>query len=394
MKRIVLAIIVSFCFTLALPLRTAGAWLRFGYEDAVVVERSELIVVAYMKKEPITRVQHAKKGNEGGSWEYHAVLVITEFIKGKLDEKEIPVTIHYGLKPIVGGYRDNLFGPPLDKPDDIIEIIDFGNSIHMPHCPVVKDASKENIWFLRKLSGTYGEKPGTGNFGIVDPEDVQAVALKDYVRCYMTKDPEKAVKDYVTKHPNVARRAASYLDHLEIERILKIKDTPERARRLAPYFVKRHWWRGNREAIDGLIACGEVGAKAIQGLFDDPDYYELRDDIIFVWGKTQYKGCVERLVKLLEEHDKFWAGQALKKGWWNKDVSTELTEKRRDIYCEVYDAVIALKEIGDDRATEAIILTKKRWVANQYSISNTQIVDECEETLEVFSGKADEEEEE
>src|SRR5437868_5550017 len=81
----------------------AHAWLRPHYEDATVAERSELIVVARLKVGSIQYVPHEKKPSEGMSWEHHPTLVITQVLKGECKEKEIPVVIHYGLDPVVGG---------------------------------------------------------------------------------------------------------------------------------------------------------------------------------------------------------------------------------------------------------------------------------------------------
>ena len=48
------------------------------------------------------------------------------------------------------------------------------------------------------------------------------------------------------------------------------------------------------------------------------------------------KGCQQRLIELLREHDGFWEEQRLEPGWWNQDVGSALTERRREVYGEVY----------------------------------------------------------
>ena len=94
---------VFLVFILLLP-SIAQAWLRLRYEDATVVERSELIVVGRLKRGCIEYVPHKKKPHEGASWEHHATLVISEVLRGTCRDKEIPIVIHYGLTPVVGGY--------------------------------------------------------------------------------------------------------------------------------------------------------------------------------------------------------------------------------------------------------------------------------------------------
>lgn len=361
----------------------AQAWLRFRYEDAIVVERSELTAVAHLKEGTIQYVPHGKP-QEGASWEFHAMLVITEVLKGKCSSAEIPIIIHYGLTPVVGGYvkRENLMinrrGGDKEYPKDIIEILDTGNSTWgLP--PLVKDARQDNLWFLRKRSGTYGDKPGTGKYGIVDPEDLQPLEWKDYFLAYMADDPESAVKEYAEKNLGKAVRAKGYLDHLEVQRILKVKDTAERYDKLLPFFLHRMTWNRKCEAKEGIISCGKIAGERLREVFDNPERSECRDDIIRMWPDMGYREAVPLLIELLKKHDQFWAKQELQKGWWNKDVSSAQTCRRRDIYCEVYYSVCALRSFRDPRAKDALKMTRDRWKA--IGFDNPDIVEECEAAL-------------
>src|SRR4051812_30271718 len=172
------ASVLSALLLLALCPGAARAWLRSTHEDATVVERSELIVVAHLKPGSIQKVDHDKQPGEGRSWEHHATLVITTVLKGTCDKKEIPVILHYGLTPV-------------ERAGDqgVVEIFDTGSSA-AGGGSLVKDAGRDNLWFLRKRGGTFGREPGTSDFGVVDPEDVQPLNLKPYVLCYLGRDPE------------------------------------------------------------------------------------------------------------------------------------------------------------------------------------------------------------
>ncbi len=376
-------VVFSFC-------SPAGAWLRPSFEDAVVVERSELIVVGRLQRGSIIYFPREGKPAEGRSWEHHATLVVKEVLKGDLKHPEMHIVIHYGLYPVVGGYvnRDgltiNLRGGRKDYPKDIIEILDTGGS-GKRFGPLVKDATKDNLWFLRKRSGTFGTKPGMGKFGIVDPEDLQPLSLKEYFLAYLSEDPEKAVKAQLKKNPGMAARAKRYLHHLDIQRILKIPDPKARIEKLLPYYKVRTRWGDKPEAAEGIAACGMVAGPYLRKLFDDPKHKNLRPDIIRIWGDVRYEGCVDLLIDLLKQHDKFWAKQELKKGWWNADVGSELTRRRRETYSEVFCSVIALAKIGKPRAKEAIELTKRRWEAIDFS--NPQIVEESERALKLLSSR-------
>ena len=173
---------------------------------------------------------------------HHATLIVTKVLKGGLTEKKIPVVIHFGLFPIVGGdarptgTTRNIHEHPEDYPKDNIEIGDMaiGSFVPLP----VKDAREDNLWFLRRRSGLFGDKPGHGDYGIVDPADFQSIAFKEYFLAYLSDDPEAAVRRVMAKDPEVVERGWRFLDRQEVRRILKIDDPRTRADRLMPYFMQ------------------------------------------------------------------------------------------------------------------------------------------------------------
>ncbi|MBN1554844.1 MAG: hypothetical protein JXA11_08860 [Phycisphaerae bacterium] len=364
-----------------------GAWLRPSHDDATVVERSELIVVGHLDAASIQFVLHKNKPHEGRNHEHHATLVIHEVLKGSEKKKSMPITIHYGLTPRVGGIDiSHGFDPvhnslPQNDPNAVINILDTGNSV-LSCRPLVKDAGKDNLWFLRKRSGIYGRKPGTGNYGIVDPEDLQPLELKDYFLAFLATNPEAAVKTYMKDHPAVTKRAQRYLDHLEIQRICRIKIPSLRCEKLLPFYMSRCAYNTTQEARQGIVSCGTVAGEKLEPVFRDPKHYLVRGDIIRIWIDIGYKQAIPILIDLLKQHDTFWENQELKTGWWNSDVGTKQTRRRREIYGETYYAVCALRSFGDPKARPVIEMTKKRW--QTIPVNNTQIPEKCDEALKVF----------
>jgi hypothetical protein len=386
-------------FILCMGAMPAYGWPRPFYEDAVVVERSELIVVAHVKKGSIQYVRY-EDASDGG-WLYQVTLVITEVLKGKSEAKEITLILHYGLTPIVGGYEKredrtiDLRSTRKDYPKDIVEIFDTGSN-HACIGSLIKDASEDNLWFLRRRSGWYGREPGTGNYGVVDPEDVQPLALKDYFLTYLSVTPEKAVREYVTAHPELARRTEGYFDHLEVQRILKLDEPKDRVKRLVPFFFKRQGWSdGGYEAQKGLVACGEPAGAALLETFDDPAQRNWRVEIMEVWREARCLGCVDRLIRLVKEHNTFWTTQDLKdvQGsalWWSADTSAELKEKRGVVYHETVCAIRTLGAIADPRARGVLEFTRDMWRDLKWrerKMIDTTINDECAAALEKLDRK-------
>jgi hypothetical protein len=350
----------------------AHAWLRPTFEDATLVARSELIVVAHLKAGSIQHVPH--KRDDSRSWEHHATLVITKVLKGKCDKTEIPIIIHYGLDP-----RE------IKEKGSTKSVIEIGDSGGPGPAIVVKDAAADNLWFLRKRSGYFGREPGTGSFGIVDPEDLQPLQWQQYFLCYLADDPAAAVKDFVRMNPDKAKRARNYLDHLEVQRILKLEDRGKRLDGLLPFFLNRTTWDMKSEARQGIVGCGKLAGERLKDLFADPKHKNMRYDIIRMWRDTEYREVAPLLIDLLKQHDRFWAEQRLQKGWWNDHTNSKQTLHRQGIYGEVYAAVCTLRSFRDPRAQESLEMTRKRWQAINFE--NAQIVEECDAALRELAAR-------
>ena len=371
----------------ALTCGPAYGWLRPCYEDITVVQRSELIVAGRLERGSIVSASPGQGFNQ-----YHARLAITKVLKGISEDAEIPVIIYHGLTPLVGGYIND-GGIRIDWRDsyagsrkDAIQIVDTGESA-FSFSSLVDDAGEDNVWFLRRRSGSYGRDPGSGDFGIVDPEDLQPLSLRDYFLAYLSADPEAGVKAQLALHPELGRRAQRYLDHLEVQRILAVSDLQTRIQQLLPFYIEGQAWAAEPrtlpfEARRGLVACGEMTAPYLQRLFTDPKLVRLKKDIIDLWEEIGFQGpiYVTQLVEVLKEHDRFWASQHLEQDWWNRDYKSKLTEKRRRIYEEDRSSVILLGKIGDETAANVINQTRATWDRLNNPLSS-EILKQCDEAL-------------
>jgi hypothetical protein len=360
----------------------AGAWLRDFFEDAQVVGRSTLIVVGAIKPGSIQYVAHPPAA--GMSWEHRATLIVRRVLKGKCEQKEIPVTIHYGLTPLIGGHFEhegtgfNDFRPGRVDPDSI-QIWDTGNSAQSGQ-PVVEDARHDYLWLLRRRSEMPGIRwDGPNNYGVIDPEDMQPLRFEDYLMCYLAADPESAVRAQLQKQPEIADRALRYLQHCEVQRIIAESDAARRVERLIPFAFREAQWGFNAEARKAIVEAGSVGGPYLMGVFQDTRDSQTRQDVIRLWGQIRYDGCVDTLAKLLEDHDQFWGREKLEPGWWKSMDGSAHAKYRNDMRSETYYAVWALGEIGDSSATEAVRHTRRRWP--DMNLDDHQIVDECDSYL-------------
>ena len=368
---------VAAAIVVALTASPAPAWLRMRYEDQEVVGRSELIVVGRLDAESIRYVAHERKPHQGRSWEHHAMLIVDEVVKGTSSANALPIIIHYGLTPVVGQrweHDGNMVTQP-GNPPGAVAILDTGNSA-MSFTPLVPNAAKNHIWYLRKIKDLSGGGDGR-RYGIEDPEDLQPIELRAYLQCYLAADPESAVREQIQKQPEVAQRATRYLVHCEVARIAKLPDPRQRVERALPYWLANCDWGHRLEAMELLLDAGEVAGPYLVGVFETrPD---RRAQVLSLWGQMSYRACVPRLIKLLEQHDEFWRHQTLEGDWWNHDPDAQRQERRREVYGETYAALVALDRIDDPSARDVIERTRARWAAIDFS--NPQIVQTCEKTL-------------
>jgi hypothetical protein len=204
----------------AMSQQNSAGFLRGQYEDAEVVDRSELIVVGRLQRDSITLISHGDREHPISWWENSAILIVEQVLKGDCNAPSIPIMIHYGLSPAPGGKWRHPSGLENDLgrirgsnyPENSIEIADTGNSSVGGVLEV--DAAQSNLWFLRRLGGEYGRKPDPkADLGILDPEDIQPLKLKDYFLCYLSKEPEPCVRERLQRLPEISSRANRYFTH-------------------------------------------------------------------------------------------------------------------------------------------------------------------------------------
>ncbi len=350
------------------------------------MQRSELIVVRAIKPDSLKYMPH--KGTNGITGKNYATLLVHEVLKGKCDEKEISILIYDGLEPTVGGrfMRDGLVpNLPVAQPTTAIAIFDEGGDSRSFE-PLVADARENNIWCLHRDRDAeqFSKHPPKGELGIIDPEDLQPLDMKGYLKCYLSTDPEIAVRRQMQKQPRIAERALRYLQHQDVQRILAEPNAEIRVERLLPYFESQVQWGSQREARGAIVAAGSVSGPYLMGIYTSTRDPSRRDEIVSMWTQTRYDGCVDLLIENLKTEDEYWAQQKLSPGSWNHDKP--LREEWQVHYNEVSSAVYALGQIQDPKAKDAIEQTRRRW--EPIKLADPQIVDDCDNALRSLAASA------
>lgn len=381
MRRAVSVLMVAMTIILAAT-AAAQARLRATVEDAQLVQNNELVVVGHLLKGSVKYVPREVKPDEGRSWHHTATLVVTETLKGKTEAKEIPIVIHYGLNAKVGGVW--LSNPELNRgaepqAGDVIEIWDSSHSRNKS-APLVKDAGQDNLWFLRRGADRSDPTVDARMLGIADPEQLQPLELKDYFLAYLSANPEKEVAAFLAKKPALKERIQRYLDHQEIQRILKLPDAGERAAKLVPFYAKRIRWGYGDEAAEALVAAGPEAGPALLKVFQDPANRTWRATILLLWGRMGWKDAAAVIVALLDEHDAYWAAQDLQGRRWDAATDEAVLNERRRIEGETYYGLVALTALGERQARPAVERTQRRWSGPGFG--DGQVLEECVKALD------------
>ena len=162
------------------------AWPTRLFSDAEVIERSELIVLARI------RVGSIKKMTNVGSYEHSAILIVSHVLKGKFQERELPIIIHYGLLPVAARYEKNMADgdatvrSPPEEPGETVRIYEDNPSLGFFRPS--GDVHTEQIWLLRHHSFPQAKDyfATTNRLGVWAPEDIQPPTKEKQWAKYLT----------------------------------------------------------------------------------------------------------------------------------------------------------------------------------------------------------------
>lgn len=366
--------------------------LRELFDDATVVGRADLIFVGHIVPESIKYIEHPKRSDGvsmGG--EYAATLVVARTLKGVAKQREITIMIYDDdLQPKVGGESVKAPRKNVSKqePKDRVEILDTNDSSF--GIILTQKAQGDNLWFLR-LRSHLSVDPGQDLYGVKDPEDMQPLALENYFRAYLTKNPDEHLKGIIARKAAGADRAQKYFDHLAVQRILSNPDPAGQLDGLLPFALKKQEWKKRLEADEAIEkAFPKADAKTrydfgmkLVAMLNDPKFEQNRVTIIWLFGETRFQGSVQPLIDLLKQHDRFWAEQKIDKplteDWWRRDSKPE-TKARYQVYNETCTAIMALERLKNPRAWEAVKMTRDRWRSEK--LSNSNLVKDCDKLLD------------
>ncbi len=259
--------------------------------DDKLVELSDCIVIGHAKNDSIQQ----------------PLLVISEILKGTPSAREIPIIVPSWMALEKGSDWTALTRDA--NPDPGIVIAELGS---MPH-PICGNILHDQIWFLRTDPKGYSDEKDGHVLRIWDPADVQPVDLKEYFGSFLTPHPEDTLKRLANGNSNAALRSQTFLNHSDIQEILKEPNVETRANLLLKYYLftddKKRPPDQGEAALQLWESCGQTGAALLLPYFKDPKYKAMQSDIMGLWANAQYHGGIPLLVEMLEKETRFWQNQ-------------------------------------------------------------------------------------
>jgi hypothetical protein len=151
-------------------------WLRVYRKPGVRFGQAEVIVIGKIVPDSIQLYPSV-----GGAEDFGAVLRVTLVLKGQPTGQEVPIVLHHGLTPVVGGYLKTA-RTTIDagqRQAGVIELWDTGDSAVSCE-PFVADAREDHIWCLSRhpdywpYSGC-GPPAHASQLGVTEPDEVLAI---------------------------------------------------------------------------------------------------------------------------------------------------------------------------------------------------------------------------
>jgi hypothetical protein len=329
-------ILAVFCFS-----QSAKAWMRVYRDDGQVVEEAEIIVMARLKPGSVRIIHHEKEH----SWEHHLTLLVSEVLKGRSAEGELPIVVHYGLNVVTGRKMDDTRGFMAAQPgypEEAVDLFDHGGMGGW----LSEDIRRDHIWFLRMLQGR-GREGQPPALGIEEPSDLQLPALRPYFQAMLSRDPEPSLLALAGKKDAAGSRSRQRLDSLSIKRIASLPDAGERARLLLPYYQKDglEHIRAQQHAAQELLKCGNRAVDVLKALYEQETDVRKRRGYMRLLGKLGCKDPVLEVLRHLADLEKFWTDQNIpeRKSW--RESPDEQTSLLRQTRYE--DLEWCLQYIGD-----------------------------------------------
>ncbi|HEV7401391.1 MAG TPA: hypothetical protein VGO11_00630 [Chthoniobacteraceae bacterium] len=157
----------------------AAGWPTKLFSDAEVADRAELIVVGRIKVGSIKRVTR----EDGGAYRHTAILIVTRTVKGVTQEKELPITIHYGLLPVSARFEKEMNIKPTlpEEPGQATRI--FEDNPSEGYFRPTGDIHQDQLWLLHRA----GYESPSKTLGVLNPEDIQPATKEQRIKALLSK---------------------------------------------------------------------------------------------------------------------------------------------------------------------------------------------------------------
>lgn len=364
---------------------SAAAFIRMPTWDDVLVDQSDLIVIAHLKENRFEIVKDPQD-SEYDHKVCFTTLVVSQVLKGLASPGDLHVGLHDPNYPTVLGGPLAIVPAPAGEHPDASAAIGVAAVMGTIWATTTEDIRHDQIWFLRTHAPPrYSSASIAGLPGLWFPEGVQPVKLEPYYQAILAGDAD-AVGAFGDADPKSwwSRRVHFCQAALEVKNAATIPDLDARCDALLAIYVKEGPYTPAGElALKDVMNCGTAGEAKLVPIFLDSQNHDLdRRSILTAWQQSKYADATPPIIKWLREEDAWWNTQMLAdKIWASHDGQRGGDDPRgtsfRNIYCSV-------EELAGSRSPEAqllIILIREHWKAAAPFDSNNDFLKACDEAI-------------
>lgn len=367
---------------------SGAAFIRMPTWDDVLVDKSELIVIAHLKE---NRFEIAKDplSSQPDRKVFFTTLVVTQVLKGSAAAGDLRVGLHDPTYPTVLTKGPVFVPPQAGEHPDASAAVGVAAIMGTIFAVSTDDVRQDHIWFLSTVppyplrAADVAKEPG-----LWFPEGVQPVKLVPFYQAIMAGDAD-AVAAFADADPKSwwSHRVDFCQANLRVKEAAAIPDANARCDALLALFTQGNpYTPAGATALKDIMACGDLGAAKLVPVFEDAQNHELdRRAILNAWQQAGYKGAPPAIVRWLRNEDVWWSTKSVadmsfgaKDGQKGGDPYNDpRAVSFRNIYCSI-------EALGGNHNPEAALLVlqiRGRWQAAAPFDSNNDLLKACDDAL-------------
>jgi hypothetical protein len=363
----------------------AIAFIRAPMWDDVLVDQSDLIVIAHLKENQFEMANDPENPQPDRKM-FYTTLVVSKVLKGSAPLGDLRVGLHDPNYPTVLGGPLAIVPSPAGEHPDASAAIGIAAIVGTIFATSTDDVRQDHLWFLRTHATTDYHYPNSaGSPGLWFPEGVQPLKLEPYYQAIFAGDAD-AVGAFADADPKSwwSHRVHFCQAALEVKNAATIPDLNARCDELLAIYVREGPFTPAGElALKDVMDCGPSGEAKLASTFLDSQNHDLdRRSILTAWQQTNYAGATPAIIKWLRDEDAWWNTKMIAdKIWACHEGQRGGDDPRGTSFRNIYCSVENLAGSQNAEAQLLVIQIREHWKAAAPFDSNNDFLKVCDDAI-------------